>query len=118
MVQLLFGALLAAHFGPMADVPARQPQLAVSGNTVALAFGAGKSIYLSTSADRGNTFGAPVRVAEVEVLPLGRHRGPRVALSRDAIVVTAVAGRRLAEGPHAHGLSADGDLLVWRSRDG
>jgi len=52
------------------------------------------------------------------VLPLGRHRGPRVALSRDAIVITAVAGRRLAEGPHAHGLPEDGDLLMWRSRDG
>src|ERR1039458_5319020 len=36
---------------------------------------------------------------------LGRHRGPRVAISGNAIVVSAIA-------------SDPGDLLVWRSTDG
>ena len=38
--------------------------------------------------------------------------------SRDAIVISAVAGKRASQGPHAHGLPENGDLLVWRSADG
>jgi hypothetical protein len=51
-------------------------------------------------------------------LPLTRHRGPRIAILDGAIVVTAVAGQRVAAGAHAHGLPSDGDLLAWRSLDG
>jgi hypothetical protein len=77
-----------------------------------LTFGAGKAIYFSASRDAGLTFSAPVKVAEAEVLPLGRHRGPRIALSDGTIIISAVAGKKVAEGPHAHGLPSDGDLLV------
>ena len=51
------------------------------------------------------------------MLALGRHRGPRVSISGQTVVVTAVAGQTAAAGPHAHGLSQDGDLLAWRSSD-
>jgi hypothetical protein len=34
------------------------------------------------------------------------------------MLVSAVGGASLATGEHAHGLPADGDLLVWRSVDG
>ena len=119
MIHFLLGALLSAHLAPVApDTPVRQPQLAARQRTVALAFGAAKAIYVSVSSDGGETFTAPVKVAEVEVLPLGRHRGPRIAFAGDTMVITAVAGKRLATGVHAHGLPADGDLLSWRSRDG
>jgi len=73
---------------------------------------------VATSKDQGATFGPPVKVVEAGVLPLGRHRGPRVALTARAIVVTAVTGNVEATGPHAHGLASDGDLYAWRSYDG
>jgi hypothetical protein len=103
---------------PSADVPYREPQLANSAHLVALAFGAGNRIYVATSADEGRSFSKLVQVAEAGVLPLSRHRGPRVVISRGAIVVTAVAGHSAATGEHAHGMAADGDLLAWRSIDG
>jgi hypothetical protein len=68
--------------------------------------------------DRGKSFGSPVKVAEAPVLPLNRHRGPRVVIARGTIVVTAVTGQTEATGPHAHGLPSDGDLIAWRSVDG
>ena len=51
-------------------------------------------------------------------MPLTRHRGPRIALSRRTVVITAVVGRTQAEGAHAHGLPSDGDLIAWHSNDG
>ena len=35
----------------------------------------------------------------------------------NTILITAVTGQQLAEGPHAHGLPSDGDLRAWRSAD-
>ena len=111
--------LLAASLGPMGpDAPAHEPQMVTRGPVVMMTFGAGKQIYFSTSSNRGETFSAPVKVAEGGVLPLTRHRGPRIALAGNAIVITAVTGKTLSEGPHAHGLPADGDLIAWRSTDG
>ncbi len=86
--------------------------------SVVLGFGAGNAIYFNSSSDRGKTFRPPAKVAEAGIVPLSRHRGPRIALSGNAIVITAVAGSKSAEGAHAHGLPSDGDLLVWRSLDG
>jgi hypothetical protein len=118
MLSLVFGIMFAVHIGPMGpDAPAREPQMAANGSMVAMTFGAGKAIYFSASHDNGTTFSAPVKVAEGEILPLTRHRGPRIALAGSAIVISAVTGRKLAEGAHAHGLPSDGDLLVWRSTD-
>jgi hypothetical protein len=116
---ILSAALLAgAQLGPMGtDAPAREPQMATDGKTVYLAFGAGKAIYVSASADQGRTFSTPVKVAEEGIVPLSRHRGPRIAVARSTLVLTAVAGKTMSEGSHAHGLPSDGDLLVWRSDD-
>lgn len=117
MLPLLFAALVT--FGPMGpDMPAREPQMASSGSTLAVAFGAGKTIYVSISRDGGKSFGTPVKVAQAEILPLNRHRGPRIVISGGAIVVSAVSGTREATGGHAHGLPSDGDLWAWRSLDG
>ena len=117
--MLAVAALAILHLAPAsADVPYRAPQLAASANLVALAYGSGGGIYVSSSTNEGKTFSKPVRVAEVPILPLSRHRGPRVVISKGTIVVTAVTGNVPATGPHAHGLPSDGDLFAWRSTDG
>jgi hypothetical protein len=92
--------------------------MVASGSEVMLTFGAGRAIYFSASGDSGKTFSTPIKVAESPILPLNRHRGPRIAKAGGTIVISAVGGRKMAEGPHAHGLPSDGDLLVWRSADG
>jgi hypothetical protein len=113
MFAILAGIVLAASLGP-----AREPQMAAKGSTVALTFGAGKGIYFSRSTDSGKSFSAPVKVAEAEIIPLTRHRGPRIVFADRAIVISTVVGRTLAGGTHAHGLPSDGDLVAWHSDDG
>jgi hypothetical protein len=110
--------ILAARIQP-ADVavPYRQPQLATGHGQVAMAFGGGSAIYFANSPDQGRTFGAPVKVADVGALALGRHRGPRLAILKNALVISAIIGETKATGPHAHGLPASGNLAVWRSTD-
>ena len=100
-----------------ATAPSRQPQLAVGHGQVAMVFGAGSSIFFTSSNDQGITFGAPAKVAGVGALALGRHRGPRLAILKDALVVTAVVSSKAGEGTHAHGLPENGNLAVWRSTD-
>ena len=119
MIPFVLSAMFAVHLGPMGpDAPAHEPQIAANSSTVALAFGAGKAIYCSASHDGGKTFSPPAKVANAGILPLSRHRGPRVALSGNTIVITAVAGNKPEDGPYAHGLPSDGDLFVWRTSDG
>ncbi len=67
-----------------------------------VAFGSGENIWLARSTDSGRSFAPPVKVATLPKMSLGRHRGPRVAITQGAIVVSAIAG----------------DLRVWRSEDG
>jgi hypothetical protein len=108
MIPLLF-ALMTVHVGPVVkSVSARQPQMAAEGALVALAYGEGNAIYFSASTDRGAHFSAPVKVAEPAALMLGRHRGPRIAIAGQALVITAIAGEKMSET----------DLYAWRSTDG
>ncbi len=103
--------LLAVSIVPPSDQTAfRQPQLATDGKQIVVAFGAGNTIYFSASNDRGATFSPPVVVSNSGRLSLGRHRGPRIAISAGAIVISAILG--------AKGGGADGDLVSWRSTDG
>lgn len=119
MLLILLFLAITARLGPMGpNAPAHEPQMAVSGSTVALTFGAGHAVYFSSSRDGGSTFSAPRKVAEAGIVPLTRHRGPRIAFAGNAIVITAVVGSKAEEGAHAHGLPSDGDLRVWRSLDG
>jgi len=117
MYSLLLGTMLAISLGPMGSEPAREPQLAANGSLVAMTFGAGGSIYFAASTDAGKTFSPPVKVSEAAIVPLNRHRGPRIAISRNTIVITAVTGRTPSHEQHAHGLPSDGDLIAWRSTD-
>ena len=70
-----------------------------------MVFGSGDGIWFARSQDNGRSFGAPAKVADVPKLMLGRHRGPRVAIAGDAILVSAIG-------------AGTGDLLEWRSADG
>lgn len=118
MVTLIFGFLVAASLGPMGNDAAHTPQLATNGATVGLAFGAGNAIYYTASHDAGKTFMQPVRVATADIVPLTRHRGPRVVLAGNDIIITAVMGKTPSHEQHAHGLPSDGDLVAWKSIDG
>jgi hypothetical protein len=118
MFSLVFTTMLLASIGPIGSDAAREPQLAASGSVVVMTFGAGTGIYFSESRDSGKTFSTPIKVASAAILPLTRHRGPRIALSGSTILISAVAGRTPSHDQHAHGLPSDGDLIVWRSTDG
>ena len=111
MLVLLTACRLSAAVieGPSAESPYRQPQVAVAGDRVDVTFGSGNALYFSQSTDAGRTYSAPVRVADSGVLSLGMHRGPRIVLTPDAIVISAVYGDQ--------GKGADGDLLAFRSTD-
>lgn len=112
-------ALMIFHLSPpSARLPYREPQVASSAHLTVLAFGSGKSIYVATSTNEGKSFSKPMKVVEAQVLPLSRHRGPRVIISRRTIVVTAVVGHAKTAGPHAYGLPSDANLFAWRSTDG
>src|SRR5579872_5153442 len=103
MLTLLW-FVLAINLAPVTPgVPNRQPQAAMGNGIVALTFTSGDSIYFAASTDDGLTFAQPVKVAEVKGLAVGRHRGPRVTFLKDAIVITAIAGRDTPQG----------DLIAW-----
>jgi hypothetical protein len=117
-MHTLFLAALTVAIAPVqSSLPNRQPQLAATRGLTALVFGSGQSIWFSASHDEGEHFSRAVQVTQVPLLALGRHRGPRVSISGSTLVVTAVVGKTAATGPHAHGLSQDGNLLAWRSTD-
>ena len=118
MHLLLFAAALLS-IGPVESGSLnRQPQLATSGGMTALVFGNHGSVWFSKSMDKAKTFSAPVRVGGDKALALGRHRGPRVVIRGNMILVSAVLGSSVSNEAHAHGLPQNGDLVVWRSVDG
>ena len=96
MIALLLFAVLPLLPG------VRQPQLASDGATVALAYSDGKVLSVVLSSDGGSSFGPPSAVAGGAFM-VGRHRGPRVAVRGQQVVVSAIA---------------DGTLSAWNSRDG
>lgn len=103
-MMLFLTALLALHLGPVSPkAPNKQPQLAATNGAVVMVFGSGESIWFARSTDDGRTFSHPSKVAELSKLALGRHRGPRVAISGDTILVSAILSQ--------------GDLHLWRSID-
>lgn len=71
---------------------------------VAMVFGSGDSVWFARSTDNGKSFSEPVKVGALPKMALGRHRGPRVAISGKAILVSAI--------------EVQNDLYCWRSTDG
>jgi hypothetical protein len=109
--MLPLALLLAVQIAPdNPAVPYRQPQLAVTKELAGVTFGGGNAVYFAGSRDQGKTFSKPVKVGEASALALGRHRGPRIAIDGNAIVISAVVAGRSG--------GAEGDLVAWRSTDG
>jgi hypothetical protein len=94
----------------VADRGAKQPQAAVDHKgRIYVAFGRGNEVRCAVSIDDGRSFDVHT-VGQVGALALGMRRGPRVAVTETAVIVTAVGGEK--------GGGRDGDLLAWRSVDG
>jgi hypothetical protein len=109
--------LSAVEIQPSGATEFHQPQLAAAYGKVAMAYGSSSAIWFAASPDGGRTFGQRVKVAEVGALALGRHRGPRITILSDAMLITAVIGQEVSKAEHAHGLPEKGELTVWRSTD-
>ena len=100
----------AAFATPPVTLEGKQPQLAGNGDDVMhLTFGSGNRIFYARSTDGGESFQRPTQIGSTGHLSLGMRRGPRVALSGDAVVITAIGGEL--------GGGRDGDLFTWRSTD-
>ena len=105
MLPVIVSLLLAADIAPTKpDVSFSQPQIASDGTTTGMVFGSGSSIFFA------HADSTPVLVAEAPTLALGNHRGPRVAFTKSAIVVTATISP-------ADKQYAPGTLRSWRSMD-
>jgi hypothetical protein len=90
--------------------PFRQPQIAARASFIGVTFGSANTIYFAASRNFGDSFQYPVEVSsKAGALSLGRHRGPRIAITLKAIVISAIAGPQ--------GRGRDGDILAWRSLD-
>src|SRR5690242_17783809 len=89
--MISLGLLLAIQLIPSGPSQQyAQPQLAANGDMVGVTFGSGNNVYFAGSRDRGKTFSGPVKVVESATkISLGMHRGPRIAMTANAIVVSA-----------------------------
>jgi hypothetical protein len=102
--------LASARGAEQAVFAGKQPQLAADEHgDIHLVYGASSQIYHARSTDGGRTFSAPAAVGGVRFLAVGMRRGPRIAVTKEAIVVTAIGGEI--------GGGRDGDLFAWRSTD-
>ncbi len=89
----------------------KQPQACIgSDGSVHLVYGVGDKVHYSFSKDSGQSFGPQQVAFQVPNMSLGMRRGPRIAVTKNGIVVTAVGGLK--------GKGQDGDVLAWRSTDG
>jgi BNR repeat protein len=89
--------------------PGQQPQLAGDGRRVFLTFVRDGAIVVLRSADRGRTFGEASPIRPAGKIAVGNHRGPRIAVTDQAVVVTAIVGEQ--------GGGKDGDIVAYRSTD-
>src|SRR5512146_826528 len=93
--MFLLTLLLAAQIAPQsADLPNRQPQLATDGILMGLTYGAGDRVFFAESKDAGKSWNKPVVVSARGKLSLGMKRGPRIAMTPQVIVISAVVGKQ------------------------
>jgi hypothetical protein len=89
----------------------QQPQVAVDGRGIVhLVYGIGDTVVYRQSRDKGRTFGEPVELTYAHAMSLGMRRWPRIAVSGNAVCITAIGGKQ--------GKGRDGDLLAMHSADG
>ena len=101
--------LVVIASGHGAQAP-KQPQAAVGDDgSVHVVYGIGDAVQYCRSPDGGATFEKSMQAFRVPNMSLGMRRGPRIAKTKSAIVVTAIGGQI--------GKGRDGDVLAWRSTD-
>lgn len=89
------------------DERPRQPQAAIAADgTVHLLHGVADAVYHTQSNDGGKTFSTPVLAFRCPNMSLGMRRGPRLAVVKGEVVVTAIGGPL--------GKGKDGDIRTWR----
>jgi hypothetical protein len=85
-----------------------EPQAAIDAKgRVFVVYATPKLVSMSVSNDSGASFGDPIAVGAIGKISVGMRRGPRVAATPNAVVVSAIGG--------AVGDGHDGDLVAWRS---
>lgn len=95
---------------PSSSNPPQQPQVAIDGGGVIhVAFGtkSGKTqgdVFYARSEDGGKSFSAPISVGSVSTLALGMRRGPRIAVSGDAVCISVISHK-------------EGNIFLFRSTD-
>lgn len=88
----------------------QQPQLAVGQDGVIhVVYGIDDKVYYHRSRDGGKQFSKAKELSFAHAMSLGMRRGPRIAVTKDAICISAIGGKQ--------GKGRDGDLLVLRSTD-
>ena len=102
---------LRAFAAPVEIVPPSftgglQPQAAVGAKgEIHVVFGQKDgAIFHTISTDEARTFRAPVKIGALPKLALGMHRGPRIAIAGERVIVSAIS-------------HDGGDLLAWTSTD-
>ena len=101
--------LLALLIGIGAAVPGQQPQLAHDRDRTFLVVAREQQVGVLRSTDAGHSFYEAMPIRVDGHLAAGMHRGPRVAVTAAAVLVSLVAG--------AEGGGKDGDVVVYRSTD-
>jgi hypothetical protein len=86
----------------------QQPQLASDGTRIVLAFARNGGVAVLQSRD-GTNFSERATIAVRGKMSAGMRRGPRIAVTDRAVIVSAIAGEK--------GGGADGDVLLFRSTD-
>ncbi len=91
LVILTIGVSVSWAQQSLFSQPGIQPSIFVDGDgNIDVVFGRGNAIYYSFSENQGKTFTAPALVDSLKGLHLGASRGPQIASSRLATVITAV----------------------------
>jgi hypothetical protein len=109
-IVLSFTLVAHAQPAPIEFADGAEPQAAIANGTLYVVYGKDKQIFFTRSGDGAKSFSKPVKIAEAPMLPLGMRRGPRIAVVKNAIVVTAIT----AQNPKKR---QDGDITAWRSTD-
>lgn len=91
IVMLAVGISISRGQQALFPQPGVQPNIFADGQgNIEMVFGKGNAIYYSISRDHGNTFTPPVLVDSLRGLHLGVSRGPQIASSPLATVITAI----------------------------
>ncbi len=89
----------------------QQPQIAIdSRGSIHVVYGIGPLVQYRRSDDGGKRFSEPIDLAFAHAMSLGMRRGPRLAVSDQAICVSVIGGEE--------GKGRDGDVLARSSFDG